>query len=131
MTKEHPVDRSSLLRKSAIAGAALVGWRTSGPVVMREKLWKVAGALFLGCGLQLHGQAKAANIITFDPPGSTSTLGIGINPAGAITGRYRDMNMKDHGFLRAPDGTFTTFDVPGVKHTFPVAINPAGRMRAE
>jgi len=31
-----------------------------------------------------------------------------------------------HGFLRAPDGTFTTFDPPGSQGTSPVAINQAG-----
>jgi hypothetical protein len=36
-----------------------------------------------------------------------------------------------HGFLRAPDGTFTTFDAPGAgtgayQGTFAISINPAG-----
>ena len=37
----------------------------------------------------------------------------GINPAGAITGWYVDSNNVMHGYLRAPDGTFTPFDAPG------------------
>lgn len=37
----------------------------------------------------------------------------GLNPAGAITGWYVDGNNVMHGYLRAPDGTFTSFDVPG------------------
>ena len=44
-----------------------------------------------------------------------------INPAGAITGSF-----GAHGFLRAPDGTFTTFDPPGSTETMPASINPAG-----
>jgi len=31
-----------------------------------------------------------------------------------------------HGFLRAPDGTFTIFDPPGYTGTGPTGINSAG-----
>ncbi len=31
-----------------------------------------------------------------------------------------------HGFLRAPNGSFTTIDAPGSVGTFPSSINPAG-----
>ncbi|SRR5713226_5265785 len=45
---------------------------------------------------------------------------------GAITGPYFT-SFGNHGFLRAPDGTFTTFDAPGaVFGTRPSSINPAG-----
>src|SRR5215470_4346507 len=64
-------------------------------------------------------------LITFDPPGSTATFPMGINPAGVITGYYRDA-VTCHGFIRAPDGTITTFDVPGSGYTQPVGIDPAG-----
>src|ERR1051326_4329715 len=36
-----------------------------------------------------------------------------INAAGAIAGSYRDGNSVYHGFVRAPDGTFTTFEALG------------------
>ena len=47
---------------------------------------------------------------------------------------YTDASgVVDHGFLRAPDGTFTTFDVPGskivrvlIEGTGPTGTNPAG-----
>src|SRR5262249_39538762 len=52
---------------------------------------------------------------------------VGINPAGVVVGGWTDPNCADfHGFLRAPDGTFTSFDVPGAQDTAPSAINPAG-----
>src|SRR4029077_2279236 len=52
-----------------------------------------------------------------------------INPAGAITGRSRDASSVHHGYLRAPNGTFTTFDAPGVgtgpgQGTYALNINP-------
>jgi hypothetical protein len=90
---------------------------------------RVVGVIVLVCGLQLYGQrtasggeaeAKAATITSFDPPGTA------INPAGTITGNYGDANGTIHGFLRAPDGTFTTLDLPGTTYTLPQAINPAG-----
>jgi uncharacterized membrane protein len=73
--------------------------------------------------------ANAGEFTTFDPPpGSTSLIPTGINPAGAITGNYQDASFDlVHGFLRAPDGTFTTFDVPpGSTFLITTGINPAG-----
>ena len=66
--------------------------------------------------------------ITFDAPGAVNgTLALSINPAGAITGYFNDVNRIGHGFLRTSDGTITTFDVPGdANGTYPAAINPGG-----
>jgi hypothetical protein len=36
-----------------------------------------------------------------------------------------------HGFLRAPDGTFTIVDPPGSAGTFPGGINPAGAIAGQ
>jgi hypothetical protein len=73
-----------------------------------------------------HGFLRAPNgtIISFDPPGSTSTFAFAINPAGTITGNYA--TDQYHGFLRARYGHFTTFDPLGSIGTSPSAINPAG-----
>lgn len=85
--------------------------------------------------MQLRGQHAApvasataigGTFTTFDPPGSTFTTPVGINPAGAITGYYQDASFVTHGFLRAPGGTFTTFDPPSSTYTQANAINPAG-----
>ena len=80
-----------------------------------------------------NAAAQAGTFTTFDFPGSTSTVPVGINPAGAITGYYQGAGGRTHGFLRAPDGTFTKFDVPGSictpalpVCTQPSGINPAG-----
>jgi hypothetical protein len=51
---------------------------------------------------------------------------VSINPAGAITGSYRDASFVNHGFLRAADGSFTSFDPPGSILTQPNSINQAG-----
>jgi len=87
--------------------------------------------------LEFHGFLREPNgtFTTIDPPGSTGAwigfffglVGPPINPAGAITGTYFDASGVQHGFLRAPDGTFTTFDVPGdVNGIDPQGINAAG-----
>src|SRR3981081_1547817 len=72
--------------------------------------------------------APVGSFTTFDVPGAVNgTFPSSINPAGAITGSYNDVNFVGHGFLRDKDGTFITFDVPGaVNGTFPSSINPAG-----
>ena len=76
-------------------------------------------------------------ITPFDPPGATCSPtqpfctfpnSGGIAPDGTIVGI--DITTLDfsvaHGFLRAPNGTFTLFDPPGSLFTLPLAINPAG-----
>jgi hypothetical protein len=70
-------------------------------------------------------------IITFSVHGSTSTVANAINSAGEITGRYRDTNGQDQGFLRKKDGSFTTLDVPGSIITSAEAISPAGEITGE
>ena len=42
--------------------------------------------------------------------GGQGTYATSINKAGAITGLYVDIANVLHGFLRAPDGSFTEFD---------------------
>src|SRR5690349_13687253 len=71
----------------------------------------------LGVDLSVNTARANTTITTFDAPGAGTaanqgTIGFGINPAGAITGFTRDANFARHGFLRAPDGTFTIFDDP-------------------
>ena len=58
-------------------------------------------------------------------------MAVSINPAGVIVGGYADANNVSHGYLRAPDGTFTTFEAPGAdttpgpfNGTLAVSINP-------
>jgi uncharacterized membrane protein len=101
-----------------------------------------------------HGLVRVSDtaLITFDVPNSTnlSCLGdygfgfgpsptVGINPAGAITGSYREpisnaFGYNYRGFVRTPDGSFTTFDAvpspssPCCTWTFGIAVNPAGEV---
>jgi uncharacterized membrane protein len=79
-------------------------------------------------------RAPDGTVTTFDQPGAACSLSTfdecsvatGINPAGVISGSYLDASGV-HGFLRAPDGTFTTIDVPGSNNlSSPSGINPAG-----
>ena len=88
-----------------------------------------------------HGFLRApdGSITTFDAPGAgtgprqgtfTSTED-GLNPAGALSGNYTDDANASHGFVRAPDGTFTIFNAPGAgtgpgAGTIVGGINPAG-----
>jgi len=99
----------------------------------------------------MHGflRTPEGRLITFDAPGAGSVPGLyfkqtpaGVyggsgtypfsnNREGAITGFYFDENTLGHGFVRAPDGTFTSFDDPDVgttspQGTFALNINPAG-----
>ena len=74
-------------------------------------------------GLALAGAAQCAaqSFISFDPPGSTDTEPLSINPSGAITGTYFAAGTY-HGFLRAEDGTITSFDSPGFGRTAGLSI---------
>src|SRR5215472_10841635 len=56
---------------------------------------------------------NAGALVTFDPPGSTSTIPTAINPAGTVTGSFIDAGALVHSFLRTSGGTITQFDPPG------------------
>jgi hypothetical protein len=64
--------------------------------------------------------------ITFDPPGSTSTLPSAIIATRMIIGSYVDESGVTHGFLRKRGGSFTTFDVPGSSSTTPTDVTSSG-----
>jgi len=99
----------------------------------------------LGLGRSVN--AGGTTVITkFDAPGAGTAAGqgtfpSGMNDSGAITGFIRDANAARHGFLRAPDGTFTVFDDPAAgtcstscgtigngQGTRAYAINPSGEI---
>src|SRR5215831_15680961 len=89
--------------------------------------WALAVCLTLatlGLGLSANAQARTptfttfdapgagtgpghGTFITYDPPGKIGSVAQSINPAGAIAGPCRDASQVHHGYLRAPDGTFT------------------------
>jgi hypothetical protein len=74
----------------------------------------------LVCGfLLLAEQTNAADVITFDVPGSTCSASftlcntaIAISPDGSVTGSYA-ANRAFHSYLRTSNGTISTFDPPG------------------
>lgn len=72
--------------------------------------------------------ASGNRFITFDPPGSTSTVPSGITADGTIVGYFLDAGGVQHGFLRAPNGTFTVFDPPGSVMTQPASISTVGEI---
>src|SRR5437667_177266 len=100
----------------------------------------------LGLGLSVNASGTTTTITTFDAPGAGTAAGQGtiafaINLSGAIAGFTRDANNARHGFLRAPDGTFTIFDDPNAgsrsascgnigngQGTRAFAINPSGQI---
>jgi hypothetical protein len=100
----------------------------------------------LGLCLSVNAGGTKTTIITFDAPGAGTAAGQGtfangMNNSGAITGFIRDANSARHGYLRAPDGTFTIFDDPGAgscstscgtigpgQGTRAYAINPSGEI---
>jgi len=82
-----------------------------------------------------HGYLRAPDgaFIAVDAPGaalgangSGGTSLSGINSTGEVTGYFTDANSVVHGYVRAPDGTFTTFDVPGSASTGGASINDRG-----
>jgi probable HAF family extracellular repeat protein len=83
------------------------------------RLRTVLSLVFYTLGLSLSVNAGTTNmtITTFNAPGAGTAAGQGtfangMNASGAIVGFIRDANAARHGFMRAPDGTFTMFDDP-------------------
>jgi hypothetical protein len=74
--------------------------------------------------------AHAQTFTIVDAPGAgkksgTGTTLLGVNTGGTAFGYYLDKQSNYHGFLRAPDGTFTAFTVDG-EDTEVNAINDSG-----
>jgi hypothetical protein len=73
-------------------------------------------------GLDTHSFLRTSDgaITPFDPPGATCSpsnligcnFPVGITPDGTIVGSYAE-TVRYHGYLRAPNGTFTVFVPPG------------------
>lgn len=68
----------------------------------------------------------------FNDDDSTGTAAI--NSSGTIVGYFADQSGLNHGFVRAPDGTFTTLDAPNVGTngnsfgTIALSINTSGEI---
>ena len=83
-----------------------------------------------------HGFVRARDgaITTFDDPnagsgayqGTVVTFEEGMNEAGTIIGWYVDSSNVQHGYERAPDGTFTTIDGPGPLYSLLGGVTPEG-----
>ena len=90
-----------------------------------------------------HGLLRApdGSLTPFDAPdagtgyyqGTFPANFSGINPEGTSVGEITDANYVSHGYLRAPDGTFTEIDDPNAgtgadssQGTLILGINPAG-----
>lgn len=76
--------------------------------------------------------SEAATYTTINVPGAGTSSGQGtdaysVNDLGAVAGSYEDGNGYLHGFLLAPDGTFSTFDAQGSQsQTLATAMNAKG-----
>jgi hypothetical protein len=99
----------------------------------------ITGQYLDGAGAHAFLRVSAGTIAILDVPGGASTsplvcaypCGPAIGSDGTIAGDYQGASQQFHGFLRAPDGTFTTFDAPSAgtgsnQGTFALAINTAG-----
>ncbi len=97
--------------------------------------------IYLDANNVYHGLLRSPDgtLTPFDPPnvGTGAYQGTypanlsGINPEGANVGESVDANYVYHGYLLAPDGTFTVFDDPNAgtdTGTLSLGINPAGEI---
>jgi hypothetical protein len=123
-----PTDR--LVRCGLVSPRSLLGLVPGGAAARAAMIQRT-----LKCLQGASGQAPAAasagvggQFVTFDPPGSTSTLPTGITPEGTIAGNYTDASGVQHGFLRTPTGGFTTFDPPGSTSTYVASISTNGEI---
>ena len=88
---------------------------TEGTYVQNMSAKDVTTGYYLGDDFIAHAfiRKPTGKTVTFDVPGSTSTLSEGINVHGVVCGAYTDQNGANHGFVREPDGSISTVDVTG------------------
>ncbi len=94
----------------------------------------LAGYYADAAGLAHGFWGDSSGIHSFDYPGDLSTVPMGINLAGTITGFYYDgVDDVRHGFVRDQLGNFTNFDDPnaGTQGTTPLAINRSGQITGQ
>ena len=101
--------------------------------------------IYLDADNVYHGLLRAPNgaLTPFDPPGvgteayqGTYPANLsGINSEGANVGEIFDASYVYHGYLRAPNGSYTEFDDPNAgtgagsgQGTLSLGINPAGEI---
>jgi uncharacterized membrane protein len=127
---------------NASNGGAFVKFDVPGATVTGPAAINPAGTVtgsFIDAGALTHSFLRASDgtITPFDPPGATCSVSTqtvcsfaaGITPDGTIVGSSylgTEGFPGFHGYLRAPNGTFTVFDPPGSRFTSAEAINPAG-----
>jgi len=89
-----------------------------------QRLLLIAGTASALALMPAAASAAAApgQYTTIDVPGATTTLAVGVNDLGVVSGFYADGNGNDHGFLDR-DGTFTTINVPGAAGTVLTVVN--------
>src|SRR5215813_1453011 len=103
--------------------------------LVKRKLQLMLGAITL-IALAISIPTSAQTITTIDAPGAGTgpfqgTYALGVNASGTIMGFIRDAGNIRHGFVRAPDGSFSIFDAPGAgtapgQGTRAYSINPSG-----
>jgi hypothetical protein len=75
--------------------------------------------------------SKKGVLISFDPPGATSSGASTVNPSGVIVGAYNDASGVQHGYQLDKKGNYTTIDFPGATSTFVGGNNATGAMVGE
>lgn len=68
------------------------------------------------------------SFVSIAAPTSTSTVAVGINTYGTISGFYLDNLQQYHGFLRDSTGEYLSFNVPGSSNTYARGINDIGQV---
>jgi hypothetical protein len=89
--------------------------------------WIGAFGLVAGAFCQTYVQILVDGSIDAQCGTGCVTNAFSINNAGTVAGTYFTIGGREHGFVRAPDGTITTFDAPeSAGGTVVTSINDKG-----
>lgn len=103
-------------------GADLTPGNTNGTFPLAINDAGVITGFYVDANFAGHGFVRSpeGGFVTFDAPGSLTTVPIEVNLAGQIAGYYVDPTGTFEGFLRRPDGRITTWAQPGACSANPV-----------
>ena len=79
--------------------------------------------VYLTVLISFSSLVNSQDYVQLDFPGATSTMVLGVNLSGAVSGTFTASNGNRYGFVLNQQGIFRTIDVDNASYTRATAVN--------